>query len=98
MNIVEPPNEDPTLTLNGIVSRSSGKRTTWINGIAQNEREMSGGITVTPERNNPGQVIVETAERSGIHARIGEIVSRNTGETSGLLNGGRIIVKRPGAQ
>ena len=98
MNIVEPPNEDPALTLNGIVSRSSGKRTAWINGIAHNEREMSGGITVTPERNNPGQVIVETAERSGSRARIGETVSRNTGETSGLLNGGRIIVKRPGAK
>ena len=26
--------EDPTLTINGVVTRSSGKRTVWINGVA----------------------------------------------------------------
>ena len=98
MNIGEQANEDSTLTINGIVTRSSGKRTAWINGIAQNEREISGGITVTPKRNNPGQVIVETAERPASNARIGETISRTTGETSDLLNGGQIIVKRQGAK
>lgn len=98
MNISEPTNEDPALTLNGIVTRSSGKRTAWINGVAQNEREIFGGITVTPERNNPGKVIVETAEYPASNARIGETVSRTTGETSDLLNGGRISIKRQGAK
>jgi hypothetical protein len=98
MNISEPANEDPALTLNGIVTRSSGKRTAWINGTAQNEREIFGGITVTPERNNPGKVIVETAEHPASNARIGETVSRTTGETSDLLNGGRISIKRQGAK
>ena len=98
MNLGEPANEEPTLTINGIVTRSSGKRTAWINGVAQNEGELAGGITVTPERNHPGKVIVETAEYPGTHARVGETISRTTGETSDLLKGGRIAVKRPGAK
>ena len=30
---------DPTLTINGLVTRDSGKRTIWINGMAQHERD-----------------------------------------------------------
>jgi hypothetical protein len=94
MNSAEPPNEAPTLTIDGVVTRSSGKRTAWINGIAQNEREMSGGVTVTPVRKHPGRVIVETSEQVVGNARVGETISRTTGETSDLLNGGRISVTR----
>jgi hypothetical protein len=98
MNVVEQSSAVPELTINGVVTRSSGKRTAWVNGVAQNERETSGGISVTPEPNNPGQVIVETSETPGTHARVGETVYRSTGETSNLLNGGQIIVKRQGAK
>ncbi|MHB9103110.1 MAG: hypothetical protein ACYC2E_16575 [Sulfuricella sp.] len=34
------------ITLNGIVRRSSGKTTTWINQVPQNENETPQGITV----------------------------------------------------
>ena len=41
-------NEDPTLTINGVVMRSNGRRTSWINGAPQNENEAPGGMAVTP--------------------------------------------------
>lgn len=87
-------NEDPTLTINGVVTRSSGKRTSWINGAAQNENEVPGGLAVTPSARDPGKVVVQAGESPAAAARVGETVNRNTGEARDLLNDGRIVVKR----
>ncbi len=84
--------EDPTLTINGVVTRSSGKRTVWINGIAQNERETPTGVTVTPNRKEPGKVVVQPVDAPAGNAKIGDTVNRNTGEATDLLNGGRLRV------
>jgi len=91
-------NEDPTLTINGIVTRSSGKRTSWINGAAQNENEMSGGTLVIPSRKNSGKIEVQAGDLPAADARVGETVNRNTGEARDLLNDGRIVIKRPAAK
>lgn len=88
-------NEEPTLTINGVVTRSSGKRTSWINGSAQNENEMSGGTLVIPSRRDPGKVEVQAGDLPAADARVGETVNRNTGEARDLLNDGRIVIKRP---
>lgn len=88
-------NEAPTLTINGVVTRSSGKRTSWINGSAQNENEISGGTQIIPSRKNPGKVEVQTGDLPAADARVGETVNRNTGEARDLLNDGRIVIKRP---
>jgi hypothetical protein len=98
LNIDETPADDPMLTINGIVTHSSGSHTAWINGIARSEREMSGSTSVSPLRNHPGQIIVESGELSSIRLRVGETVRRNTGETSDLLQGGQIVVQRPKAR
>jgi len=86
--------EDPTLTINGIVTRSSGKRTVWINGMAQSENETQSGVTVIPNRNEPGRIVVQANESPAGNAKVGETVSRNTGESVDLLNGGRIYIRR----
>lgn len=86
-------NEEPTLTINGVVTRSSGKRTSWINGSTQNENEMSGGTLVIPSRKNPGKVEVQPGDLPATDARVGETVNRDTGESRDLLNDGRIIIK-----
>jgi hypothetical protein len=88
-------NEDPTLTINGVVTRSSGKHTSWINGTAQNENEKSGSTVVTPRGNDPGNVVVQVSDAPSANARVGETVNRNTGESRDLLNSGRIVVKSP---
>ena len=85
--------EDPTLTIKGVVTRSSGKRTVWINGVAQSEREMAGGVAVVPVRKSPGSVVVEIGELQEARASVGDTVNRNTGEVSSVLNGGRILLR-----
>lgn len=85
--------EDPTLTINGVVTRSSGKHTAWVNGVAQNENEMPSGVMVTPRRKDPGKVVVQASESPAGNAWVGGTVNRNTGEATDLLNGGRIGIK-----
>jgi hypothetical protein len=88
----KPVNEDPTLTINGMVTRSSGKRTSWVNGAAQNESELSGGTVVIPSRKDHGKVEVQGGDLPAANARVGETVNRNTGEARDLLNDGRIVI------
>ena len=38
-----------------VVTRSSGKRTVWINGVAQNEKDRSPDVTVIPSARNPAR-------------------------------------------
>lgn len=88
-------NEDPTLTINGVVTRSSGKRTTWINGMPQNENETQGGISVVPNSNTLGEVTIQANDVPQAAARVGETINRNTGEAHDLLGGGQIKIRRP---
>jgi hypothetical protein len=90
--------EDPTLTINGVVTRSSGKRSVWINGVAQNDNEKTSGVAVTPNRKDPGQVVVHSADAPAGKARVGGTVNRTTGEATDLLNGGRISIHASGGK
>lgn len=85
-------NEDLTLTINGVVTRSSGKRTSWVNGTPQNENEISGGMAVIPRGKDPGKVVVRASDSPSVNARVGETVNRSTGESRSLLDDGRIRV------
>ena len=87
--------QEPTFTINGVVTRSSGKRTVWVNGVAAGENDASAGIGVAPERSNPGRVVIQAGESSASSAKVGETIRRDTGDTADLLNGGRIVVRRP---
>jgi hypothetical protein len=84
---------NPTLTIDGVVTRSSGKRTVWINGVAQDGQESDQGVTTITKRENPGAIIVQPGDGPATHANIGDTVNRNTGETTGLLGGGQIHIK-----
>lgn len=85
--------EDPTLTIDGVVTRSSGRQTVWVNGSAQEEREDSQGSVVKPSRSHPGKVIVQSEDNRSATAQVGDTLNRTTGETTELLRGGRIIIK-----
>jgi hypothetical protein len=81
--------EDPPLTVDGVVTRSSGRRTVWINGVARDGDEAA----VTPDRVHPGRIVVRTADGSSAQASVGDTVNRSTGETTDLLGGGRILIR-----
>lgn len=86
--------EDPSLTINGVVTRSSGKRTVWINNVSQNENETQSGISIIPNRKEPGKVLVQAADAPAGNAKVGDTVNRTTGEATDLLNGGQINIRR----
>ena len=90
--------ETPTLTINGVVTRSSGKRTVWINGVAQNEKDRSPDVTVIPQARNPAHVAVQPAQSPATQARVGDTVNRNTGETTHLIGNGFIKPDRATTQ
>jgi hypothetical protein len=96
MNLLDnqPAQSDPTLTIDGIVSRSSGKRTAWINGQPQHESDLGSGLTVTSRRGDPGQVLLEAKDSPTARARVGETVNRTTGAAQDLLQGGELRIHR----
>ena len=75
---------DPTLTIDGVVTRSSGQRTVWINGVA----------VASPQRDDPAQVVVQPPGAKPVKARVGDSVDRQSGEATGLLGGGSIKIRR----
>lgn len=83
--------EAGTIRLDGIVVRSSGKSTVWVNN--QDTRE-TGVITGT-SRKNPGQASLSTGNEAPADLKVGVTLDRATRETSGGLAGGEIRV-RPG--
>ena len=85
--------EDPTFTIDGVVMRSSGKKTVWVNGSVQEEREVKQGVTVTPNRNDPGKVIIQSEDGPTSAASVGDTLNRTTGEATELLQGGRISIR-----
>lgn len=84
--------QDPTLTINGVVVRSSGKRTIWVNGVAQDENNAPGDVAIVPLGAEPGRVAVQAADVPAAQARVGDTVNRNTGEAAGLLGDGTLRV------
>ena len=85
--------EDPVLTIDGVVTRSSGKKTVWINGIPQNENDTASGISATPHSRNPGTLILRVDKSAATSVRVGGSVNHSTGETGDVLGNGRIIPK-----
>lgn len=90
--------ESPTLTINGMLTRSSGKHTSWINGVAHDGNAPANGVVARPRENDPGKVVVQAGDEPTTDARVGETLHRAGGKAEELLNGGRIVVKRPAAR
>jgi len=81
--------QESTLTLQGQVSRSSGKTTTWINGIPQHDAYISS---------DPARATIQTGEdEPKVELKVGQTFDRVRGETRDGLGGGKIKV-RPGAE
>ena len=81
--------QESTLTLQGQVSRSSGKTTTWINGIPQHDAYIGS---------DPARATIQTGEdEPKVELKVGQTFDRVRGETRDGLGGGNIKVK-PGAE
>lgn len=89
--------EEPQILINGQVRRSTGKRTTWINGQAQNDTETRTGVVAHPDARGAERVMIESSEDPRASVKVGESLNRSTQETASPLGDGRIVVHKPGA-
>ena len=77
---------ESSLTVNGHVSRSSGKTTTWINGVPQNDTHRSS---------DPSRVTVQVGEgEPSVTLKVGQTRDEARGETKDGLAGGKLKVER----
>jgi hypothetical protein len=85
--------EGATLTVSGVVQRSGGRTTTWVNGAQQDDKGAASGIHVEVDRANPGRTTVIAGEETPASLKVGEAVNRATRETTTGVGEGRITVK-----
>jgi len=71
------------VTVNGQVTRSSGKTTTWINGVPQDD---------THRGRDPGRVAVDGGT-SRVPIKVGQTLDRSRGQVSDTLHGGKIGIR-----
>jgi len=75
---------ESSLTVNGHVSRSSGKTTTWINGVPQNDSHRSS---------DPSRVTIQVGEgEPSVTLKVGQTRDEARGETRDALAGGKVQV------
>jgi hypothetical protein len=77
---------ESSMTVNGHVSRSSGRTTTWINGVPQYDSVR------TPD---PSHVTIGGREGDPpVDLKIGQTLDKTRGEVKDELGGGRVIIRR----
>jgi len=86
--------EGSTMTLNGVVTRSSGRRTVWINGQAQHDTAAPSGVTATTGPRTPGRAVLSSGDESPTQLEVGETVNRATHERTDGLGGGQVSVNK----
>jgi hypothetical protein len=74
---------DSFVTINGQVSRSSGKSTTWINGVPQESAR---------KPQDPARATLSGAEgKPSVSLKIGQTLDRVRGEVRDPVGGGKIL-------
>lgn len=86
--------EGGTLRLDGVVVRSSGKSTVWVNNQPQHERENTTGVTAATSPRQPGRARLVAGDEAPAELKVGVTLNRATRETEGGLAGGEIRIKR----
>lgn len=86
--------ESDSMRLDGIVVRSSGKSTVWINGQPQSENSRDTGVTAALSRHSPGQARLFPGTPTPIDLKVGATLDQATGEKHGGLADGEIRIHR----
>ncbi|HZV54699.1 MAG TPA: hypothetical protein VFF82_07150 [Rhodocyclaceae bacterium] len=86
--------EGSVVSLDGVVTRSSGKSTVWVNQRPQNENTRGTGVATTVSPMIPGRAVLIPGEESPVSLKVGESINRGTGEKADGLGGGRVAVSR----
>lgn len=85
--------EGATVSLDGIVRRSSGKTTVWVNRQPLQDNAGASGVAVTIAPRDPSRAVVTPGDEAPVNLQVGQSLNRATRETSDGLGGGRISVQ-----
>ncbi|MEI8161818.1 MAG: hypothetical protein WCI19_01625 [Betaproteobacteria bacterium] len=81
-----------TLSLDGVVHRSGGKATVWINRQAQTESEGARtGVSAVTSPATPGSALLAPGDESPSKLKVGEAINRTSGERNTRLGGGVVV-------
>ena len=86
--------EGSTMRLDGIVLRSTGKTTVWVNRQAQTEQGADNGVSVATSPRQPGGATLTAGGESPASLKVGQTINRATRETSDGIAAGEIRVNR----
>lgn len=82
-----------TMSLDGVVYRSSGKSTVWINHQAQPEGDSSRtGVSAAVSAKTPGRAVLAPGEETPVQLKVGETINRASGKRDTRLGDGRVVV------
>jgi hypothetical protein len=87
--------EGASVRLDGVIVRSSGRKTVWINGHSQNDNNSDFGVSASVAPGNAAQAGLSTGGDAQTRLRVGQQINRATREISDGLDGGRLEVKPP---
>ncbi|MDZ4255934.1 MAG: hypothetical protein U1A72_25485 [Sulfuritalea sp.] len=81
-----------TMSLDGVVYRSSGKTTIWINRTPQTEGESARtGVSAVVSPKTPGSALLAPGDETPAQLNVGESINRATGERNTRLGGGVVL-------
>jgi hypothetical protein len=86
--------EGSTMRLDGVVVRSSGKSTVWVNSQPQTENDSQTGVAANLSPNDPGRATLSAGNEHPADLRVGVTLNRATRETAGGLAAGEIQIRR----
>ena len=66
-----------TMTVNGYVKRSNGNNTTWINGVAQNNKDVMQSVKVMEGRSSAEVVVIPSTGEKPVVLKVGETLDKN---------------------
>jgi hypothetical protein len=88
--------QSETLRLDGVVQRTGGRNTYWINGRPQTEgAAVTSGISIGVKPRNPGSAEIRLGEDAATPVNVGEAINRTTGERDTRLGGGSVLRHPP---
>lgn len=86
--------EGGAMRLDGVVVRSSGKATVWVNNQPQSEDSSGTGVAAALSRQRPDRATLTTGSDTPADLKVGATINRATRETTDGLAGGEIRVER----
>lgn len=86
--------EGGTLRLDGVVLRSSGKATVWVNGQARTEDATDSGLAVAASRRRPDRATLRPGGEPAAELRVGQTLDRASREIADGLAVDAIRVQR----